>query len=176
VLKRLRGFTLIEILVVIGIIVILVAILFPVFSAARARAKLTACESNLYQHARAAEMPESGVDTMHCPYPQGDDDGTYIDVSDNYKSNDPNYGADGGTVSAYCVEHLKRGSETHFKIPLEGKFPVLRIAGGVSLVDAKGVTRWRKVNKQWVQIDETGEVPVFPEIWHFPKDDFPPIR
>ncbi|MBC8141492.1 MAG: prepilin-type N-terminal cleavage/methylation domain-containing protein [Armatimonadetes bacterium] len=44
-----RGFTLIELLVVIAIIAILAAILFPVFAQARAKARQTACASNLKQ-------------------------------------------------------------------------------------------------------------------------------
>lgn len=43
------GFTLIELLVVIAIIAILAAILFPVFAQARAKARQTACSSNLRQ-------------------------------------------------------------------------------------------------------------------------------
>jgi len=44
-----RGFTLVEMLVVIGIIVVLVAILFPVFASVREQARQTQCISNLHQ-------------------------------------------------------------------------------------------------------------------------------
>ena len=54
-MKR-SGFTLIELLVVIAIIAILAAILFPVFAAARERARQTACTSNLKQMGTADQM------------------------------------------------------------------------------------------------------------------------
>jgi prepilin-type N-terminal cleavage/methylation domain-containing protein len=174
-MRRKLAFTMIETLVVVVIIAILTAILIPVLSAAKARAKLTSCQARLYQYSRAGEI-EGGSqgDVSHCPDPQGDDDGAYIDVSSNYTKHDPNYEPDAGTVKAFCIEHIKRGATTPFGVPLSGKFPVLNFGHGTRLVDAKGVTRWQKQGKKWVQIDETGDLPVYPTIWHFPGDDFPP--
>jgi prepilin-type N-terminal cleavage/methylation domain-containing protein/prepilin-type processing-associated H-X9-DG protein len=54
--KGYPGFTLIELLVVIAIIAILAAILFPVFSQARERARRTGCLSNLRQIGMAFQM------------------------------------------------------------------------------------------------------------------------
>jgi prepilin-type N-terminal cleavage/methylation domain-containing protein len=48
-----RGFTLIEILVVVAIIALLVAVLLPSLARAKASAKMTQCQSNLHQQTRA---------------------------------------------------------------------------------------------------------------------------
>ena len=55
-MQRRLAFTLIELLVVVAIIAILLAILLPVFGAARARARMSACASNLHQLALGVSM------------------------------------------------------------------------------------------------------------------------
>lgn len=47
-MRRMRAFSLIEVLTVIGIIALLTAILFPVFSRAREQARQTTCMSNMH--------------------------------------------------------------------------------------------------------------------------------
>lgn len=65
-LKMRRGFTLIELLVVIAIIAILAAILFPVFSQAKAAAKKTADLSNQKQIATAIMLYAGDNDDRTC--------------------------------------------------------------------------------------------------------------
>jgi len=66
--RRRAGFTLVELLVVIGIIVVLVAILLPAVSSARERAKRTACLSNLRQIGTGMMMY---ANTFRGKYPNG---------------------------------------------------------------------------------------------------------
>ncbi len=66
-----RGFTLIELLVVIAIIAVLAAILFPVFSRARAKARQASCLSNLKQLGLAFEMYTQDYDECLPGAPNG---------------------------------------------------------------------------------------------------------
>lgn len=67
-----RGFTLIELLVVIAIVVLLAALLFPVLSRARERARQTQCLSNLRQLGLATFQYAQDSDDR---YPYGGDPG-----------------------------------------------------------------------------------------------------
>jgi prepilin-type N-terminal cleavage/methylation domain-containing protein len=60
-----RAFTLVELLVVIGIVVVLIAILLPVLSAARERADATKCASNV----RQVILAMSAYEADHRSYP-----------------------------------------------------------------------------------------------------------
>ncbi len=84
-----RGFTLIELLVVIAIIAILAAILFPVFSKAREKARQASCMSNLKQIGAALTMYTEDYDGT---YPRGqfwpfDSSYTWIMVLEPYVKN-----------------------------------------------------------------------------------------
>lgn len=71
-----RGFTLIEMMLVVAIIAILVAILVPNFIRARAQAQTAACEANLKEIATILELYQ----TDHEAYPTGSN--TPVDTSD----------------------------------------------------------------------------------------------
>lgn len=87
--RKPSGFTLVEILVVIGIIALLAAILFPVFSSVKEKARQSTCLSNLRQAGIAISMYAqdsddhypAGVDgPQHYVYLWHPDDDTLIQI------------------------------------------------------------------------------------------------
>ncbi len=67
--KRVRAFTLIETLVVVGIIAILAALFFPVIARARAKARQTSCAMNIRHITMAVSMyTADNSETMPCAF------------------------------------------------------------------------------------------------------------
>ena len=82
----LRAFTLIELLIVIAIISVLAAILFPVFAGAREKARQTTCLENIRQLGLAVHLYQQDFDGCFVPkFPcQTFDDKPHSDGSPNY--------------------------------------------------------------------------------------------
>jgi len=79
-LSRKKAFTLIEILVVIGIIALLAAILFPILSRAREKARTTNCANNEHQIALAVMQYTQDHDRRFPPVRAADPDGWTVAI------------------------------------------------------------------------------------------------
>jgi len=79
-LSRKKAFTLIEILVVIGIIALLAAILFPILSRAREKARTTSCANNEHQIALALLQYTQDHNRRFPPVHSADPDGWTVAI------------------------------------------------------------------------------------------------
>jgi prepilin-type N-terminal cleavage/methylation domain-containing protein/prepilin-type processing-associated H-X9-DG protein len=104
--NKVSGFTLIELLVVIAIIAILAAILFPVFSQAKAAAKSIACLSNTKEIGLATQIYLNDTDGVY-PQSKQTDATPQIDDYDGSLEN-----PDNGSVFAKILPYTGHGGST----------------------------------------------------------------
>jgi prepilin-type processing-associated H-X9-DG protein/prepilin-type N-terminal cleavage/methylation domain-containing protein len=101
-----RGFTLIEILTVIGIVVTLAGTIFAMLGSSKGRAKLVACATNLNQIGKAVVLYASDNDDFAPPFlnfPTDRSMGLYANVGDNpWRNSLVRYA--GSTQVFYCPE------------------------------------------------------------------------
>src|SRR5579862_5218547 len=112
-----KGFTLIEVLIVVAIVAILAAILFPVLSQAREKARAAACLSNMRELGMAAAMY---VDDQDGRYPQSKITDAHPDIDDNIgQIENPDY----GSVFAMILPYSGSGDTTdEAHLPLQKLF------------------------------------------------------
>ena len=119
--KKKKGFTLIELMIVIAIIAILASILVPNFMRARASGQLTACKANLKNQGTALEM--YSIDS-HGRYPTtlGGLSSDYLRKLPTCPATDLEYGYEGQSVpDVYTV--FCSGSNAHSAVGLTTGYP-----------------------------------------------------
>jgi prepilin-type N-terminal cleavage/methylation domain-containing protein len=163
--RRRLGFTLLELVLVIAIIVVLVALLLPAFASARKQARMATCTSNLRQLGMAFNMYAADYGTypnpmqfvksvrdrklLHCP----EDSGSQPSASSysfrsvlppDFKPYWQEPELDTNTVLLVCSQHLEQRIEKQGEVrrQTEPRYPfklALRAGGGVERIHLNDV-------------------------------------
>lgn len=134
------GFTLIELLVVLAVVGILVALLLPALSGAKARAKTTACLNNVRQLAMALQMYAGDHDDQFPP--RGDEAGAvWVDRLEPYYTDrnvlhcpaDPRNIEQSylmnGFIDFLVVNSFRGNWDEFFGVYKDGGFPGMKLSG-----------------------------------------------
>jgi type IV pilus assembly protein PilA len=117
-----RGFTLIELMIVVAIIAVLAGVLIPNFVHARAQSATAACEANLRAIATAAELYYS--DNQAYPASTASVDRTFGSSSSaaagTYLNNTPNDPAAASTTARYAFTNDGAAGAPHYTITCPG--------------------------------------------------------
>lgn len=194
-----RAVTLVEILVVVGVIAVLMAILLPVYASARRSARVTSCSSNLHQIGLAMQMYESdwdryplsfldlrklrlqirpgdplepytkNADIYHCP--ESPEPDSLHDYAYRVSSFWPPrvFQPEPENVLLYCYHHVQ---DEHSKNPT-GQYVILRAHGSVHRYPAERIVYWQLKGDKW---HPPGTPPILEASrWHtFPPEPWPP--
>jgi len=135
-LAKQRGFTLIELMIVVAIIAILAGILIPNFVNARAQAQTSACESNLRSIATAMELMYADLQTYTLPAGGGGqpaNPASFGGANNPYLNNTP-HDPSGTPTSTYTITPQVLNNEPGYVIACPGAHV------GSTLVKIQGCT------------------------------------
>ena len=126
--KASRGFTLVELLIVIGVIVVLIALLLPSVASVRARARTAECQSNLTQlglalkaanRNRSTPVRSSSWAADIAPFLEGENEELFVCPADfqaenrNAEEQDPTNPQFKGSFGANNQMHRMQGSDAN---------------------------------------------------------------
>jgi type II secretion system protein G len=132
-----RGFTLLELMVVVAIISIIAAILVPNFFHARAQAAVSACEANIRAIATAAELfysdnqlyPTAGISPVSTSFGDGNT------TVGRYLSQAPLDPASGGSGYTFAAQNAPADGQQSYTISCSGVHDstvLTKLSGGAS--------------------------------------------